>query len=147
MHTKFQMNVSPWIYLVDDDQDDRESFQIALSVAFPAHQLRTYTNGEDLLAQFGEPFCLKPALIFLDLQMPVMDGHQLLTAIKTRKELASIPVIMFSGTDNPVEIKLGYQLGVQSWFKKPVTIHELTDKLTTMQKYWFETVENPHAIN
>jgi len=140
-----RVKTNSWIYLVDDDQDDRESFQIALSLAFPSYQLRTYDNGPDLLTGLSEGSTPKPALIFLDLKMPHMDGHQLLVALKTRKEVASIPVIMFSGTDNPYEVKMGYRLGVQSWMTKPSSLKELTDKLTVVQQYWFGTVENPFA--
>jgi CheY-like chemotaxis protein len=112
------------IMLIDDDEDDREIFQSALALmelpvtctAFPSavEALEYLTGGR-----------ISPDVIFLDLNMPLMNGHEFLGKIKIIEALRSIPIIIFSTSRNPLSIMQSKEAGAIDYITKPYTLHEL----------------------
>jgi len=141
------------ILICDDDEDDRMLTQQALEAAHISNSLRFVEDGEQLLdylyqrgAYAGESGkAPRPGLILLDLNMPRMDGREVLKVIKSDKSLVDIPVVVLSTSRLDEDIVRSYQLGVNSFISKPVTFSGLVDAMNVLGRYWLEIVELPPA--
>ena len=111
------------IVLVEDDPGHALLIQKNLrraGVINPVVHLADGQQALDYLLNSQEPRRPSPMLILLDLNMPVIDGYQVLTKIKADPRTRSIPVVILTTTDNPVEISRCYELGCNVYVTKPV---------------------------
>src|SRR5688500_2830070 len=88
------------VFLIDDDQDDREIFQESLLSLKTAVRYEEARHGLEALEKLKTEDFQKPDLIFLDFNMPVMDGREFLKRIKQDAALKDIPVIIYSTSSN-----------------------------------------------
>jgi CheY-like chemotaxis protein len=107
------------LLLVDDDEDDREIFLSVVQTIAPAVECRMATNGQDALNKLNQHHSDLPDLIFLDLNMPLMDGRQFLREIKKHNALKEIPVIVLSTSSDKETISLSRSLGASDFITKP----------------------------
>lgn len=115
-------------FLIDDDEDDRELFEIALEkIEIPVNFLSA-GDGMKALQLLKESNEL-PDYIFLDLNMPQMDGRECLTALKKDRQLSNIPVIIFSTSNDPRDKEDTQKLGAVDFITKPFKTSELTQIL------------------
>ncbi|MDF2455021.1 MAG: response regulator receiver protein [Cytophagaceae bacterium] len=116
------------ILLVDDDEDDQEIFFAALEeLSYPGVFKPLSSAIEALkLLKGGQ---VKPDLIFLDLNMPIMNGQQFLKEIKNTVNAQHIPVIIISTSSNPQTIQQTKELGAYDFVTKPDKFDELVNKL------------------
>jgi CheY-like chemotaxis protein len=139
------------ILVCDDDEDDRLLTQQALEGAHISNALRFVEDGEqclDYLYQRGEfagetGLAPRPGLILLDLNMPKLDGREVLVAIKSDPALADIPVVVLSTSRYEEDMVRSYQLGVSIFISKPVTFTGLVSAMNLVGRYWLEIVELP----
>ena len=112
------------IFLADDDEDDRELFMDALSELPIETSVKQFENGVDLMAELysGNP---KPDTIFLDLRMPLMDGFECLTDIRSIPELSEIQIIIYSTSFNQNEVDQLKEAGANLYIKKPNSYNQL----------------------
>lgn len=112
------------ILLIDDDEDDQEIFLTALECTRKPIQCTVIDSARKALSQItkGE---LKTDLIFLDLNMPLMNGQQFLTEIKKDEELRKIPVVILSTSSNAATVAQVKQLGACHFFTKPGRFEDL----------------------
>lgn len=111
------------ILLADDDADDRELFEEALSDIHPGAVLTTAQDGEELMFILRNYH--KPDLLFLDLNMPRKNGKECLHEIATTPELRNIPIVIYSTSVNPLDIDETFSLGAKLFFRKPNSYEEL----------------------
>lgn len=119
--------------LIDDDSDDRELFSEALSMVGPAiicYQANDAEEGFTWLQQNRE----EPDLIFLDINLPVMNGWQLLTRLK-ESSLKHIPVIMYSTSSNARDIRTAKELGALCFITKPHAFRMLKGMLNVVVEH------------
>lgn len=141
------------ILICDDDEDDRLLTQQALEDAHISNALRFVEDGEqclDYLNQRGQyagelGLAPRPGLILLDLNMPKMDGRDVLKKIKEDDNLKDIPVVVLSTSSLDEDIARSYQMGVNSFITKPVTFSGLVEAMNVLGRYWLEIVELPPA--
>ena len=120
------------VFLADDDADDRDLFIDALKEIDHSIHCLYATNGEVALQTLEGDIFEKPELIFLDLNMPKVNGKQLLKHLKNTDTLATIPVIMYSTffSDNDIdEIK---KLGASHYLIKHTKFQELCNSLRSI---------------
>ena len=84
-----------------------------------------------------------PRLILLDLNMPRMDGHEVLRDIKSDPVLKRIPVVVLSTSSNERDIARAYAAGANSYIVKPMTYEELVKAIEGLNSYWFDLVQLP----
>jgi CheY-like chemotaxis protein len=116
------------ILLIDDDKDDQTLFCEAVKVISLHIQCEVAGNGEEgltLLNNYQE----LPGLIFLDINMPIMDGRETLNIIKASTRLQSLPVIMYSTSSSRDEIEKFMLQGVQ-YIVKGNSFDELVTSLS-----------------
>ncbi|RPD47374.1 MULTISPECIES: response regulator [Chitinophagaceae] len=126
------MPQSQTFLLVDDDIDDTFLFREVLSDVAPQVTLRTAANGQEAIESLLAPSHPLPQLIFLDLNMPKMDGKQCLLAIKRNERLQHIPVIMYTTSSHSRDIEETMQNGAISFITKPSHISELRTILSSL---------------
>ncbi len=118
------------ILLIDDDGDDQEIFSAALKSISGGIKLNSFMNAADALEQLASKN-ITTDLIFLDLNMPVMNGQEFLFAIKKQDGLKDIPVIVLSTSSHPETIRQTMELGAQQFITKPDRFSDLVQILTS----------------
>ena len=124
------------LMLIDDDEDDREIFSSILEDAWPAISLSIATNGREALQKL-QTSPNAPDLIFLDLNMPRLNGKQCLAELKKEAHLAHIPVIIYSTSSEKRDIEETSRLGAAHFLTKPNKFEELCRALSyVVSKDW-----------
>ncbi len=138
------------ILMADDDEDDRQLAMEALHESKLVNELRFVKDGEELMdylhhrGQYADPASSpRPGIVLLDLNMPRKDGREALKEIKSDPELRRIPVVILTTSDTEEDIIRSYDLGVNSFIKKPVTFNGMVEIMRALGKYWFQIVELP----
>lgn len=116
------------ILLVDDDEDDRLFFTDVISDIDKDLICHSAADGRQAIYHL-EMVPPPPDVIFLDLNMPVMNGMDMLKFIKTKNELKEIPVVIFTTTNSPAEIVRAKNYGAKMFFTKPSSLEVLRDRL------------------
>lgn len=117
------------ILLIDNDVDDQEMFAMAVASISSSAVCNIYSNAKDALTDLVAGNLIVD-VIFLDLNMPVMDGQEFLTIIKASKELNDIPIVVFSTTSHPATIQRMIELGAEDFITKPDEYGKLVELLT-----------------
>ena len=112
------------ILLIDDDEDDQEIFRTALEKVDLGVNCICLNDAREALDKLRSNQ-LQPDLIFLDLNMPVMNGQQFLMEIKNDDELNYIPVIILSTSSHRTTIELTKELGAMDFYSKPDKFEDL----------------------
>lgn len=120
------MNKNLNIFLIEDDEDDQFFFREALSDIANATLLDVASNGKEALLKLNL-FSTLPDYIFLDLNMPLMNGFEFLDAMFKIPEIKEIPVIVLSTTVS--QVQKVRDLGAQGYIKKPADIDILKMKI------------------
>lgn len=110
--------------LIDDDLDDQEIFALALQQVNPELKCVSATSAHEALAKLALPSPL-PAYIFLDLNMPRMNGKECLREIKKMSHLQDIPVIIYSTSSLRNDVVETLRLGASEFITKPFSMPEL----------------------
>ncbi|WP_127081985.1 response regulator [Dulcicalothrix desertica] len=143
----------PPLLVVEDSNEDFESFQRYLDqykLAIPVYRC---TNGDQALAflyhtnRYSDPETSpRPGLILLDLNLLGTDGREVLHQIKQDKNLKTLPVVVFTTSNNPRDIETCYQQGVNAYVIKPMDINLLKQSIHTLLSYWFEITVLPYDL-
>jgi CheY-like chemotaxis protein len=119
------------IFYADDDPEDCELFTEAIRQIDPELQTIIAKDGREAMA-FLEHTKVLPNYIFLDINMPLVNGKKCLIEIKKNARLKSIPVIMYSTTSDTNEIQQFYKLGAHDFLIKPADFGILCDSLESI---------------
>ena len=133
------MSTDKVLMIVDDDKDDRFFFRSAIRKYNPSYECIEANNGEDALNQLRKAKQL-PDFIFLDLNMPKIDGRECLIELKKDKTLKAIPTIIYSTSDSKIDIELFKELGADYFLTKLSDIYSLPEELIDAMK---KVVEKP----
>lgn len=133
------------ILAADDDPQDVMLLEIAIRRSSLNIRLQTVADGEqaiDYLMGRGaytdreaHPF---PKLLLLDLKMPRMTGFEVLSFVRGQSGLRQLPVIIFSSSDDPRDIRKAYDSGANSYLCKPHSNDGLLDLLSALREYWLK---------
>src|SRR5687767_1642323 len=107
------------ILIIDDDADDIELFCMAVAEIDKSIKCISARTGEEALKILKKSLLRKPDYIFLDLNMPRMNGKQCLSLIKKDPELCDIPVIIYSTSKLPEDYRETKELGAVYFLTKP----------------------------
>lgn len=119
----------PFLLLADDDEDDRFLFSEATRLIDPNIACIMVSNGKQLMALLENDFFSLPDYIFLDLNMPVMNGWDCLAAIRAHPVYRSCIVIIYSTTLTETEKEQLVNAGAFACFIKPTRMEELVNLL------------------
>jgi CheY-like chemotaxis protein len=116
------------LMIVDDDKDDRFFFRSAIRKNNPSFECVEAENGVEALQQLRTTEQL-PDFIFLDLNMPKMDGRECLKELKKDKTLKNIPVIIYSTSEFKLDKEVTKELGADFFLTKLSDIYPLPEEL------------------
>jgi CheY-like chemotaxis protein len=129
------------ILLVEDNPNDVEMTVRALK-AGPVRLTNHLTIAQDgqealdILFGHGDGEVPKPSLILLDLNLPKVDGREVLEKIKADRKLKRIPVVVLTVSSREEDIARCYDLGVNTFVTKPVRFEDFIQVVTTIKEYW-----------
>ncbi|MFY0483458.1 response regulator [Flavobacterium sp. PLA-1-15] len=115
----------PLIYLVDDDQDDREMFTTALALINPEADVIEFSDGQQLLDALAENPHTIPNYIFLDLNMPKCTGMECIEQMAHNINIQNTTIAILSTSSNPDSIEKAFQLGAGFYIIKPTSFTNL----------------------
>lgn len=144
--------IQPPLLIVEDSNEDFEAFQRFMrqsSLTIPVYRC---LNGDEALAylyhtdRYSDPESApRPGLILLDLNLPGNDGREVLRRIKQDDDLKSVPVVIFTTSNNPKDIEACYRQGVNSYIIKPMDFRLLKRSIQTLLEYWFDITVLPSS--
>jgi CheY-like chemotaxis protein len=123
------------ILIAEDDDGHAELIQYGLEVSGICNKILRFTNGEEVwrfLSGTADDIIRdksKTYLLLLDINMPKMDGIEVLKRLKADQELKEIPVMMLTTTDDPREVEACYKLGCNVYINKPVDFKKFAETL------------------
>jgi len=118
--------------LIDDDVDDQEIFELALKSVNPSITFVTAADGVEAPKKLAGPGTLQPDYIFLDLNMPRMNGKECLREIRKISRLKDTPVIIYSTSGEQRDKQETKALGADFYLEKQSSIHTLKTKLSDL---------------
>jgi iron complex outermembrane receptor protein len=128
------MSKNPTVFLIDDDVDDQEIFCLALARADSLFECVCENDGIKALEKINADHSFRPDFIFIDLNMPRMNGSQCLAEIKKIDRLKDVPVFIYSTASDPASIIENKKLGAEDFIVKPADINILTRTLLKILK-------------
>jgi CheY-like chemotaxis protein len=139
------------VLLVDDDDGDLLMIQEALDSGSASHEIHVVHDGEEALEfmrrQGRYPDAPRPDLVLLDLNMPRMDGRQVLAAVKADKELRKIPIVVLTTSRAPADITSSYDLHANAYVTKPMSLDELTAVVRGIDDFFAGIADLPRGAS
>ena len=134
------------ILYVEDNPADVELWRDALA-ELPACSVRAVIDGASALEYLHQAGCYTdataPDLILLDIGLPGLDGHRVLTEVKNDPALHLIPVIVLSSSAREEEITRAYELGANAYVVKPPQLNRFRDMVRAIYSFWCEAASSP----
>ncbi|NUS38497.1 MAG: response regulator [Lysobacter sp.] len=131
------------ILLVEDNPDDVELTRIAFREAKVANNLVVVNDGAEALdylfargAYAGRNADDLPSIVLLDLNLPKVDGREVLQAIRASEKTRSLPVVVLTTSTEPFDVEASYALGVNSYIQKPVDFERFVWAVQQVGLYW-----------
>lgn len=138
------------ILLVEDNADDVELTLHAFRASRVANEVVVARDGEAALdylfaagAHAGRDLRDLPALVLLDLKLPGIGGIDVLRALRARAETRRVPVVVLTTSDETTDVAGCYDLGVNSYIRKPVAFDAFNDVVNQLGLYWLVTNTPP----
>ena len=140
---------APILY-VEDNPDDVEITLLAFGESKLANEIVVARDGEEALSYlFAEGVYSErgpeafPALMLLDLKLPKIDGLEVLRRVRADKRTRLMPVVILTSSREEQDIIESYELGANSYVRKPVDFEKLVEAVTQLQIYWLMLNELP----
>lgn len=137
-----------YILLVEDNPDDVELTMLAFKKNNFANEIKVVEDGQEALDFLfsDHPDGIEengfPELILLDLKLPKINGHEVLKEIKSSDKTKRIPVVILTSSQEQEDIIKGYDLGANSYVRKPVDYQDFVKVVNNMGIYWLAINKN-----
>lgn len=134
------------VLLVEDNLGDTHLIQKALTSLSQSVEIYHVPNGDQAISflhtkkqENGNKHSLD--LIILDLNLPGMDGREVLKEIKTDENLQHIPVVVFTSSEADSDIEKAYKLHANCYVTKPMDLHQFLGCVKEIGDFWLKTVK------
>ena len=138
------------ILLVEDNPGDVRLTREALKQSNISNNLSVIEDGAEairFLMREGEyEYAVRPDIILLDLNLPRIDGREVLQTIKQDENLRRIPVVVLTTSDDEHDILASYNLYANCYITKPLDYHRFITIIQSIQNFWFATVKLPSLV-
>ncbi len=141
-----------YILLVEDNPDDVTLTLRALKKGHILNEVMVAEDGAKALdflfgkGEFeGRDPAARPGVILLDLKLPKVGGFEVLEAIKNDPLLKRVPVVILTSSRQEEDVVKGYDLGANSYIRKPINFDTFIETVTELGVYWLMTNEAPEG--
>lgn len=141
------------LLMIEDSDEDFAAFERIARQSAIQNPIYRCSDGDEALAflrqtgRFADSTSVsRPSIILLDLNLPGVDGRDVLRQIKQDAELKTIPVVIFTTSSNPRDVNICYEQGVNGYLIKPIDISQLKRTIRLFFEYWFEVTLLPSAV-
>lgn len=138
------------VLLVEDSPGDVRLTREAFRDAGRAINLKVASDGVEAMAVLRREgphvHALRPDLVLLDLNLPKMDGREVLACIKADARLKTIPTVVLSASSAQADIDKSYQLQANCYFTKPVQLDEFDSLVKSITDFWLTKVKLPRPL-
>ncbi|WP_394002780.1 response regulator [Luteimonas sp. WGS1318] len=131
------------ILLIEDNPDDAELTRIAFAEAGIDSQLVVVGDGAEALdylfargAHAARDAADLPSIVLLDLNLPKLDGREVLQALRANPATRGLPVVVLTTSTEPFDVEASYALGVNSYIRKPVDFGKFVEVVKQIGLYW-----------
>lgn len=135
------------ILLVEDNEGDIVLTQEALSDAKIKNKVTVVRNGEDAInyleRAIDDPENLFPDLVLLDINLPKVDGKEVLHYIKNNSSTKKIPVVMLTTSSSEMDVVDSYNNHANCFITKPVDLNKFFDVVRLIEDFWITIVKLP----
>ncbi len=135
------------ILLVEDNEGDILLTKEALSEGDIFKELQVVRDGWEALLYLDKKdkysSVLTPDLILLDINLPKMNGHEVLKKIKSNSNINHIPVIILSTSSSKNDINQCYKDQAACYITKPVDANDFSEVISSIEKFWLSNVKLP----
>ncbi len=138
------------VLLAEDSPAEQRLAQRALAKGKMQCDLRIVSDGKEAMdyllrpEQYIDPKSSpRPDLMLLDLNMPKLNGRQVLQQMKSNRQLETIPVVVLTTSKQEQDTLQSYHLGCNSFINKPIDVHEFIDMMNELGAYWLQLVVLP----
>ncbi|WP_353633956.1 response regulator [Halobacterium sp. NMX12-1] len=135
------------ILLVEDNPGDVRLTREAFAEAHINNDLHDVNDGEaalDFLHQRGDHAdAPRPDLMLLDLNLPKVDGLDVLEAVKSDDDLRTIPVVVLTSSEAEEDVARSYEQHTNAYLTKPIDPNEFVDVIRSFERFWLTLVELP----
>jgi CheY-like chemotaxis protein len=134
--------VAPDILYIEDNEDFVDVVERVMGQIDVSTTMHTVDDGAmalNTLNQLVEDKT-KPRLILIDLNLQGLSGLEVLRRIKQTQALRYVPIIMFSTSDNPKDIRSSLEFGANAYVTKPLGYNNLVKCLSSMHEFWLKTI-------
>lgn len=135
------------ILLIEDSPSDVRLTVEALAEAKLRNTIHVAPDGESALAFLRRPGERRPQLILLDLNLPGMDGREVLQEIKSDPELSVIPVVVLTTSKSDEDVLRAYRLHTNCYIRKPVDLDQFVRVVQSIHDFWLAVVQLPPQEN
>ena len=133
------------VLLVEDNPGDARLVREALKGSIEPLDLSIASDGQEALDMLNT---LRPDIILLDLNLPKIDGRDVLKTIKSDPKLKRIPVVVLSTSESETDINDAYDAHANSYIAKPLDFTQFTNIVHDIQRYWLGScVISPTRLN
>jgi CheY-like chemotaxis protein len=127
---------APKIILVEDSRADAELVKLAFKTQSVAAELIRCHDGEELLALLPSVVPGTIRYILLDLNMPGMNGYEVLKRFAADETWKKLPVIVFSSSMHHSDVRTCYELGANAYVRKPLDFNEFAETIRSIDSFW-----------
>ncbi|HEY5917361.1 MAG TPA: response regulator [Chryseolinea sp.] len=120
------------IFIIDDNEDFVLLFSQAVSKTHPECQCLSAENGYNALRQLKFMLPTVPDFIFVDVKMPIMNGHEIVNELKKSNMFASVPIIMYSAEASPEDEIKAREAGTDGFYPKPSSAEKINTLITSV---------------
>jgi DNA-binding response OmpR family regulator len=131
------------ILLVEDDPDHELLTIRALKKSNIANDIHVARDGAEAIEILFGDSPIKPQVVLLDLKLPKVEGLEVLRRIRETKETRMLPVVVLTSSDEERDVVRSYQLGVNSYIRKPVNFNDFAEATRQLGMYWLVLNECP----
>ncbi|MEE8470042.1 MAG: response regulator [Dehalococcoidia bacterium] len=131
------------ILLVEDNPDDEELTLRAFKIKKVTNKVVVVRDGAEALdylfatgAWAGRDGSVMPAMTILDIKLPKMDGFEVLRRIRADERTKLLPVVILTSSKEAEDIVNGYNLGANSYIRKPVDFSQFTEAIHSLAQFW-----------
>jgi len=132
------------ILLIEDNDADVEILRHTLQQENVQLTLSRARDGDEAMRYLRNPGNPRPDLILLDLNMPHMDGREVLGELRVDPNLDPIPVVVMTSSEEEKDILRSYNLGAAAYVVKPLELEDIEKVIHSISKFWLKTVRYPN---